>query len=151
DSFQFAHCFIDGGGVLHSKRDVMNSPRLRRMQTEQIELRRRTPEKHCTVLLSNSLQSPHVGIETTVIRYISRQQADVPNVTGTESHSFELPLFPPMVNIDLVGSGHLDFLWPVLTIVVIDLVLSGDNAVVIGMAARRLPPRQRKVAILIGG
>ena len=38
-----------------------------------------------------------------------------------------------------------------LRIVIIDLALSGDNAVVIGMAAHRLPPRQRKTAILIGG
>ena len=39
----------------------------------------------------------------------------------------------------------------ILNIVVIDLVLSGDNAVVIGMAAHRLPPKQRRAAILIGG
>jgi YjbE family integral membrane protein len=38
-----------------------------------------------------------------------------------------------------------------LNIVLINLVLSGDNAVVIGMAAHRLDPRQRRVAILIGG
>ena len=38
-----------------------------------------------------------------------------------------------------------------LRIVIIDLALSGDNAVVIGMAAHRLPPKQRKTAILIGG
>ena len=43
------------------------------------------------------------------------------------------------------------FVWQVLRIVIIDLVLSGDNAVVIGMAAHRLAPRQRKTAILIGG
>jgi YjbE family integral membrane protein len=39
----------------------------------------------------------------------------------------------------------------VLGIVLIDLVLSGDNAVLIGMAAHRLPPRQRRLAILLGG
>jgi len=39
----------------------------------------------------------------------------------------------------------------VLGIVVIDLVLSGDNALVIGMAARRLPPTQRRLAIILGG
>lgn len=37
-----------------------------------------------------------------------------------------------------------------ITIILIDLVLSGDNAVVIGMAAHRLPPRQRKFAIMFG-
>ena len=43
------------------------------------------------------------------------------------------------------------FLYALLRIVIIDLVLSGDNAVVIGMAAHRLPLRQRKQAIVIGG
>jgi YjbE family integral membrane protein len=38
-----------------------------------------------------------------------------------------------------------------LQIVLINLVLSGDNAVVIGMAAHPLPPRQRRMAIAIGG
>jgi YjbE family integral membrane protein len=37
-----------------------------------------------------------------------------------------------------------------LSIVLIDLVLSGDNALVIGMAAHRLPPRQRRIAITGG-
>src|SRR5581483_6934671 len=37
------------------------------------------------------------------------------------------------------------------SLVVIDLVLSGDNALVIGMAAHRLPPRQRRTAIVLGG
>ena len=38
-----------------------------------------------------------------------------------------------------------------LSIVVINLALSGDNAVVIGMAAHRLPSRQRRMAIVFGG
>ena len=38
----------------------------------------------------------------------------------------------------------------VLSIVMIDLVLSGDNAVVIGMAARRLPPEQQRRAMVFG-
>ncbi len=44
-----------------------------------------------------------------------------------------------------------DFIAKIASIVLIDLVLSGDNAVVIGMAARRLPADQRKRAILLGG
>lgn len=44
-----------------------------------------------------------------------------------------------------------DTIQAILTIVVIDLVLSGDNAVVIGMAARRLSPENRRKAILWGG
>src|SRR5438128_6627720 len=45
----------------------------------------------------------------------------------------------------------MHFIYSIIRIVVIDLVLSGDNAVVIGMAAHRLPPQQRKMAIFIGG
>jgi YjbE family integral membrane protein len=37
------------------------------------------------------------------------------------------------------------------SLVIIDLVLSGDNALVIGLAAHRLPPAQRRLAIVLGG
>ena len=39
----------------------------------------------------------------------------------------------------------------IIQIILIDLVLSADNAVVIGMAAHPLPPRQRRLAIVLGG
>jgi YjbE family integral membrane protein len=42
-------------------------------------------------------------------------------------------------------------IWRALNIVAINLVLSGDNAVVIGMAAHRLAPAQRRLAIIFGG
>jgi YjbE family integral membrane protein len=45
----------------------------------------------------------------------------------------------------------MHFLYSVVRIVLIDLALSGDNAVVIGMAAHRLPLPQRRQAIVIGG
>src|SRR5215468_4251532 len=35
-------------------------------------------------------------------------------------------------------------------VVMIDLVLAGDNAVVIGLASAALPPEQRRRAIIIG-
>lgn len=38
-----------------------------------------------------------------------------------------------------------------IAIVLIDLALSGDNALLIGMAARRLPDAQRRRAIVLGG
>lgn len=49
----------------------------------------------------------------------------------------------------------MDFLSPefwsaLLSIIVIDLVLAGDNAIVIGLAARRLPKNQQKKAIFWG-
>ena len=43
------------------------------------------------------------------------------------------------------------FFSQILVIILINLALSGDNAVVIGMAAHRLEPLLRKRAILIGG
>src|SRR6516225_9386462 len=40
--------------------------------------------------------------------------------------------------------------WPWSRWVMIDMVLAGDNAVVIGLAAAGLPAKQRKRAIIIG-
>jgi hypothetical protein len=37
-----------------------------------------------------------------------------------------------------------EFLWGLSAIILIDLVLAGDNAIVIGMAARNLPADQQK-------
>jgi len=45
----------------------------------------------------------------------------------------------------------LDVLQKILAIIVVDLVLSGDNAVVIGMASRNLDDQYRRKAILWGG
>ncbi|HEX9809171.1 MAG TPA: YjbE family putative metal transport protein [Alphaproteobacteria bacterium] len=44
----------------------------------------------------------------------------------------------------------LDWLASLGSVIVIDLVLSGDNAIVIGLAAAGLPPALRKRAIVIG-
>lgn len=49
--------------------------------------------------------------------------------------------------MDFVSSS---FWLAVAQIIVIDLLLSGDNAVVIAMACRNLPPQQRKQGILWG-
>jgi YjbE family integral membrane protein len=53
-----------------------------------------------------------------------------------------------------IGSGaleHAAFWIAALEIVVVNLLLSGDNAVVIAMACRALPPRQRLWGMAIGG
>lgn len=42
------------------------------------------------------------------------------------------------------------YIIPVLQIIWIDLLLSGDNAVVIALACRALPPEQRKWGIILG-
>ncbi len=56
--------------------------------------------------------------------------------------------------MDLGAFGHMSFdlafLSGILSIVLIDLILAGDNAVVIAMAVRSLPPDQRKKGILYG-
>ena len=44
----------------------------------------------------------------------------------------------------------LEIAQAILSIIIINLVLSGDNAVVIGMVAHRLPAVQRRRAILLG-
>lgn len=41
-----------------------------------------------------------------------------------------------------------EYLSALLAIIVIDLVLAGDNAIVIGLAARRLPKDQQKKVII---
>src|SRR5262249_12345313 len=48
---------------------------------------------------------------------------------------------------DILGGPALTAL---LQVVMIDLVLAGDNAVVIGLATAGLPPEQRRRAILVG-
>jgi YjbE family integral membrane protein len=51
-----------------------------------------------------------------------------------------------------LGSFSLswDFFFGFLSIILIDLILAGDNAVVIAMAVRSLPPKQRRKGIMIG-
>ncbi|MDT8267593.1 TerC family protein, partial [Roseomonas sp. DSM 102946] len=44
----------------------------------------------------------------------------------------------------------LDWLLALGQVLLIDLVLAGDNAIVVGMAAAGLPPDQRRKAILWG-
>jgi YjbE family integral membrane protein len=43
-----------------------------------------------------------------------------------------------------------DWFVPLLQVLMIDIVLAGDNAIVVGMAAAGLPPTQRRTAILWG-
>ncbi|WP_438446261.1 TerC family protein [Gorillibacterium sp. sgz5001074] len=44
----------------------------------------------------------------------------------------------------------LEWLWLFIQIMIINIVLSGDNAVVIALASRKLPPEQRQKAIWWG-
>jgi YjbE family integral membrane protein len=47
----------------------------------------------------------------------------------------------------LISVNHLGTL---LSVVIIDVVLAGDNAIVVGMAAARLPPARRRRVITLG-
>lgn len=44
----------------------------------------------------------------------------------------------------------VEFLTGLVSIIIIDLVLGGDNAIVIAMASRKLPEKQRNKAIIFG-
>lgn len=67
-------------------------------------------------------------------------------------------MVPPdnALHLNLFGFelGWIAFTWPfiqaVLEIILIDLVLAGDNAVVIALAVRNLPPMQKKWGIILG-
>jgi predicted tellurium resistance membrane protein TerC len=50
----------------------------------------------------------------------------------------------------MISSVLLSQLAALAQVMVIDLVLAGDNAVVIGMAVAGLPPAQKRRAVLIG-
>ncbi len=49
-----------------------------------------------------------------------------------------------------MAGGYSHYLIDCLSIIVIDLLLAGDNALVIAMAVRALPRRQRRIALLSG-
>lgn len=44
----------------------------------------------------------------------------------------------------------IEFMWALLAIIVIDVVLGGENAIVIGMTAAKLPAKQQKQVIFWG-
>jgi YjbE family integral membrane protein len=58
------------------------------------------------------------------------------------------------INMDLGWLGQIAFTWEffaaVMSIVLIDLVLAGDNAVVIAMAVKNLPNKTRQWGIVLG-
>jgi YjbE family integral membrane protein len=47
-------------------------------------------------------------------------------------------------------SLDIEFLIPLLTIISIDIILGGDNAIVVALACRNLPPQIRNKAIILG-
>jgi YjbE family integral membrane protein len=54
------------------------------------------------------------------------------------------------MNVDALFNVNALFDWAVLEIIWIDIVLSGDNAILIALACRELPEKQRKWGVLLG-
>jgi len=54
------------------------------------------------------------------------------------------------MELGILNEFSLDFLSRLASIVIIDLILAGDNAVVIAMAVRALPREQRRKGIIFG-
>jgi YjbE family integral membrane protein len=52
--------------------------------------------------------------------------------------------------MEKMGIFSLEFFMALVSIVIIDLVLAGDNAIVIGLAARKLPKEKQKQVIVWG-
>jgi YjbE family integral membrane protein len=49
-----------------------------------------------------------------------------------------------------MGPTSSTFFFDVLSVVLIDVLLAGDNAVVIALAVKSLPPKQRRIGIAVG-
>ena len=63
---------------------------------------------------------------------------------------FSAAFFQPLNTRHTMEFSLTDFWFPLLKIIGVNIVLSGDNAVVIALAARSLPPEQQKKAIMWG-
>jgi YjbE family integral membrane protein len=69
---------------------------------------------------------------------------------GLILHSLNPALWGDMLHASVDSMGHAAFWAAVLQIIFINILLSGDNAVVIAMACRDLPQRQRLWGLVIG-
>jgi YjbE family integral membrane protein len=69
---------------------------------------------------------------------------------GSLLHSLNPALWGGMLHSSIADMGHAAFWAAVLQIVFINILLSGDNAVVIAMACRDLPQRQKVWGLVIG-
>ena len=76
----------------------------------------------------------------------------------TAAIALSLMIFCPSAwaagGIDLGFLGKIEFTWDFvvafLSIVLIDLILAGDNAVIIALAVKNLPPKQKRQGIIFG-
>jgi YjbE family integral membrane protein len=69
---------------------------------------------------------------------------------GTLAEYFHPALWRDWLHAGVGQLGYTAFWFAVLQIIFINILLSGDNAVVIAMACRGLPPHQRRWGLVIG-
>jgi len=69
---------------------------------------------------------------------------------GPILHSLNPALWGGMLHDSVGDMGRAAFWAAVLQIVFVNILLSGDNAVVIAMACRNLPPRERWWGVIVG-
>jgi YjbE family integral membrane protein len=69
---------------------------------------------------------------------------------GLVAEYFHLALWRDWLHAGVDQFGYTAFWFAVLQIIFINVLLSGDNAVVIAMACRGLPPHQRRWGLVIG-
>jgi YjbE family integral membrane protein len=55
-----------------------------------------------------------------------------------------------MYDIFALPASGADFFWGLLAVILIDIVLAGDNAVVIALAVKTLPPKEKRLGIFFG-
>ena len=65
-------------------------------------------------------------------------------------HALNPAQWGAMLHASIGDMGHAAFWAAVLQIIFVNLLLSGDNAVVIAMACRDLPPRERLWGLIVG-
>ena len=69
---------------------------------------------------------------------------------GSLAQMMDLSAFWAMVSSGWNDMGHTEFWVALAKIMWINILLSGDNAVVIAMACRGLPPKQRLWGMILG-
>ena len=69
---------------------------------------------------------------------------------GPVLHALNPALWGDMLHASAGDMGHAAFWAAVLQIIFVNILLSGDNAVVIAMACRDLPPRERLWGLIVG-
>lgn len=69
---------------------------------------------------------------------------------GPILHSLNPALWGDMLRASASDMGHATFWGAVLQIIFVNVLLSGDNAVVIAMACRNLPQRERRWGLIVG-